>query len=264
MDELLRRERKGILKPLAGSALFHLAFFAAAMLLFTAEPKREFFTPVTVNIIDSSALNRRPSFVKEEAPASSPEPARQEKTVKSKIKEAPPRAARVDDAVKDLALRVKKKEASSLVESRVNDLRKKEELEAGRLRKKLDEVKNRVSSGANRQVQPFQPKASGGASRSTMDNRYAAYLSLISSRVQEEWGVLDELKNYRSEIIVAVKIGRAGNLIDLRIEKSSGNARFDESLLKAVKKASPFPPLPQDFKESFMETGFRFCQDCKG
>ncbi|MBI5893857.1 MAG: TonB C-terminal domain-containing protein, partial [Deltaproteobacteria bacterium] len=59
--------------------------------------------------------------------------------------------------------------------------------------------------------------------------------------------------------IISIKISRAGNLMEKWIEKPSGSAAFDNSAIRAIEKAAPFPPLPDVFKSNFMELGIRFC-----
>ncbi len=63
------------------------------------------------------------------------------------------------------------------------------------------------------------------------------------------------------EVLVSVRIARDGVLIDSWIEKGSGNRLFDDSALKAVKKAAPFPPLPEAFDGDYLEIGFRFREE---
>jgi len=55
------------------------------------------------------------------------------------------------------------------------------------------------------------------------------------------------------EAIVSVRILKDGTAIPQKMEKSSGNALFDRSAWRAVAKASPLPPPPQE-----MEIGVRF------
>ncbi len=55
------------------------------------------------------------------------------------------------------------------------------------------------------------------------------------------------------ETIVGIKILRDGTVIVQKIEKSSGNPRFDRSAIKALAKASPLPPPPYE-----IEIGVRF------
>jgi len=55
------------------------------------------------------------------------------------------------------------------------------------------------------------------------------------------------------EAIVSVRILKDGTALVQKVEKSSGNALFDRSALKALAKASPLAPPPYE-----MEIGVRF------
>jgi TonB family protein len=57
---------------------------------------------------------------------------------------------------------------------------------------------------------------------------------------------------------VAANILRNGEVANLNFEERSGNKYFDESVIKAIKKAGPFPPLPEWFDGSSLEIGIRF------
>ena len=41
------------------------------------------------------------------------------------------------------------------------------------------------------------------------------------------------------------------------VERSSGNALYDQSALRAVAEASPFPPLPPEFKAPSLIVHYR-------
>ncbi|RKX27418.1 MAG: hypothetical protein DRP47_06590, partial [Candidatus Zixiibacteriota bacterium] len=45
---------------------------------------------------------------------------------------------------------------------------------------------------------------------------------------------------------------KSGRIIELRIEKSSGIPEFDESCMRAVSGAAPFPPLPRQFRDEII------------
>ena len=60
------------------------------------------------------------------------------------------------------------------------------------------------------------------------------------------------------ETIIDVKISRSGALENMGFEKRSGNRYFDDSALRAVKKSSPFPPLPYWIMDKSIEIGIRF------
>ena len=104
----------------------------------------------------------------------------------------------------------------------------------------------------------------GGVSAENLDVKYRAYLIQITERVQEQWEFPAELERGGISVIVSLKIGKDGKLINSWVEKSSGHTLFDESLMKAVTKAAPYPALPTGFEGDFLEVGLRFCPGCGG
>lgn len=170
--------------------------------------------------------------------------------------------ASVEEALKRVTEKVQKKEDASAIESRIAEIRRKDEAEQGALRKRLADVKKSLAQ---------RPPASGitavrdtGSGRNTaIEAKYPAYYSIIKDRVQAAWIYPEGFNANDVSIVISIKIGKSGRLIDSWVEKGSGNKNFDDSLINAVKKASPFPPLPQDFKNVYLETGLRFCPLCK-
>ena len=55
------------------------------------------------------------------------------------------------------------------------------------------------------------------------------------------------------EAIVVFTLLPTGQMVDLRIESSSGDPGFDLAALGSVKDASPYPPLPRGFAEPFLK-----------
>ena len=58
--------------------------------------------------------------------------------------------------------------------------------------------------------------------------------------------------------MIQARILRSGAVSDVSFEKRSGNRFFDDSAMKAVRKASPLPPLPEWIRDSSIEIGIRF------
>ena len=52
--------------------------------------------------------------------------------------------------------------------------------------------------------------------------------------------------NQQGRVVTRVTIARDGRLIDARIDSSSGSSALDAAELAAIRKASPFPPVPGD------------------
>jgi TonB family protein len=60
------------------------------------------------------------------------------------------------------------------------------------------------------------------------------------------------------ETVIDVTILRNGAVMEVNFEKRSGNRYFDESAMKAIRKAAPFPPLPAWVGERSLDVGIRF------
>mgnify|MGYP001263477411 CR=1 FL=1 len=54
------------------------------------------------------------------------------------------------------------------------------------------------------------------------------------------------------------EIQRDGQIREPSVERSSGTALYDQPALRAVPGASPFPPLPPEFKASSLRVHFGF------
>lgn len=269
----------GFGKTLAGSVVFHAFLLAAAALVYTGGSK-VFITPVyTVDLVSGPAGQQAaapPLPVQEPEPPAEPEKPKAEKPQKAesvevsketlKIKEKPA----LEDALKKIEKKVEQRKNEALVASSIDELKKK--MEASRLSKEQvarlkEELTSRAAQPAPEAARPRPPQTANpatgsGAARASLEERYSAYYGVLRDKVQENWIYPQGLKDNKISIIVSMKIARNGKLLDANVEKSSGSKAFDESLLKAIRKAAPFPPLPTDLEGSFLETGLRFCPGC--
>ncbi|MBN1829542.1 MAG: TonB C-terminal domain-containing protein [Deltaproteobacteria bacterium] len=114
-------------------------------------------------------------------------------------------------------------------------------------------------AGSSADAQSSGTGAAEGGEGGQANTQMQIYYAFIWSQIKEQW-VLPKgiLPNDDFEAVMAVKILRNGSLADFSFEKRSGNGYFDESVMKAVKKASPFPPLPEWHTGSSLEVGIRF------
>lgn len=172
-------------------------------------------------------------------------------------------AASVEEALKRVSEKVRKKDDAAAVESRIEEMRRRSEAEKGALAKEISEVKKGLARRSPAAANPREKRDAGSGRSAAIEARYPAYYSLIRDRVQAAWIYPEGFNANDVSIVISIKIGKSGRLIDSWVEKGSGNRSFDESLINAVRKASPFPPLPQDFNNVYLETGLRFCPLCK-
>jgi colicin import membrane protein len=136
---------------------------------------------------------------------------------------------------------VKKQEINKLnIEKAVSAIRQKEHVQA-----KNTEVAS----------------TSGGTSKidDEINAQTNAYIGAVWSRVKQNWTMPQALMPEKDiTTIIDVRIARSGALINADFEKHSGNRYFDDSALRAVKKSSPFPPLPNWIMDNNIEIGIRF------
>ena len=83
-----------------------------------------------------------------------------------------------------------------------------------------------------------------------------AYQNELQEHVKAGWRWM--VRTERLRTLVRVKIEASGNIADVKIEQSSGSSNFDDSVVRAVRKASPVPPPPKEFYSDFSDVRFWF------
>jgi len=90
------------------------------------------------------------------------------------------------------------------------------------------------------------------------DFPFTYYLRQIQQKVSERWRAPAGAGATGQRSVVLFEILRDGRIKDPVVEQTSGDSLFDQSALRAIMEASPFPPLPQDFKASSLRVHFGF------
>jgi len=133
------------------------------------------------------------------------------------------------------------------------DVRKKQISNVDRA---IEDIRKKVSPSASA---PNSQSQSGRMDNAESGAEMNTYYTLIWSRIKGKWalpqGILPEAN---IEAIIQMRILKNGAVVDLSFEKHSGNRYFDESVMKAIKRASPFPPIPQWIIDNSIEVGIRF------
>ena len=90
-----------------------------------------------------------------------------------------------------------------------------------------------------------------------------SYYNDILKKITPIW--LSVSKKFSSQKSIPLKavasfvIAGDGSVSDIKIEKSSGNKIFDKKVMKTIKSAGPFSPLPLDYDEDDLKIYFEFC-----
>jgi len=107
---------------------------------------------------------------------------------------------------------------------------------------------------------PCGPGGSASGSPPLLDIRLNEYYNEIWAKIKKGWTIPESLsvKKEDWEAIVVLTIERDGKLQKSWFEKRSGNNLYDQSAVRAIKRAEPFPPLPKEWSEKTLEIGIRF------
>jgi colicin import membrane protein len=98
----------------------------------------------------------------------------------------------------------------------------------------------------------------GGADGAQVGLARRLYYTEIWNAIRRQWSLPEFLKSQHLETVLIVVVRRDGKVLDLRVEKSSGNEIYDESAQRAVRKAEPLPPFPAIYSPAQEEIGLRF------
>lgn len=99
------------------------------------------------------------------------------------------------------------------------------------------------------------PQGLGAVSLNAADFPFAWYLRQVQSKIGERW---DPHARDGSQPQVVFEISRDGRIRGLAVEKTSGNPLYDQAAMRAITEAAPFPPLPDEFKESMLRVHLGF------
>jgi periplasmic protein TonB len=87
-----------------------------------------------------------------------------------------------------------------------------------------------------------------------------AYQKKTFDKVAKAWKTpaASQIPEAGKKTVVQAVIGRDGALTSAVVSMKSGKKGWDDAVLKAVKSASPFDPLPAGFKPLSVEVHFHF------
>ncbi len=88
---------------------------------------------------------------------------------------------------------------------------------------------------------------------------FFVYSKIIQSRIKDAWRWHDPNTVLKTQ--VSFDIEPDGVVKNVRILRGSGESRFDESVVRAVEKASPLPPPPESVYEQYFKKDVRVTFD---
>ena len=239
------------------SLLLHVAILS--LLFFTPSfpaPKMTFGPAYTVSLVSlpRNALEQRStSAAAKELMAVDRRP---EMVMKKQVEPATPAVP-----IRTIETR-KKQEREPDLEKAMEEIRKKAAATGatGQSQAKAVAGKAEKTDKTERAAGPAGPTGPAGQpGDAEMDAQMRAYYTMIWARIKSKWALPQGiLPSEVLEAVIDVTILRSGAVTEVNFEKRSGNGYFDESAMKAIRKASPLPPLPAWLGGSSIQVGIRF------
>ncbi len=88
------------------------------------------------------------------------------------------------------------------------------------------------------------------------------YFGLLSAQVRRHYDVSDtipEQDRVRLSAVVFIRLGKAGDVLEVKLAQASGNSLYDAAVVAAVKKAAPFSPPPEHLRATMADgANFKF------
>lgn len=182
---------------------------------------------------------------KRETKPAPPKPA--PKTIKKKAPKKTPEPQK--------GIPLKKKADKKTVDTEPEEKGVKQDIQKKEEEKKVSQAIEEIRNALAHRTKAYDNKPS----KDFIDRQLQIYAVDVDRRIKDNWSIPKAfLKDMGDlEAIVVLRLKPNGELIDARIEKPSGFHPFDESTLRAIKKAAPFPMPPFDLKEDLeIEIGF--------
>ncbi len=108
-----------------------------------------------------------------------------------------------------------------------------------------------VASNANTAGNGYGVGSGSGSMGKLEDLQYLLYFRTVQQRVKDAWTFPGGSNDLSAD--AEFSIGADGTLNSVKIAKSSGDSAFDESVLRAIRRAAPFPPPPDRYRAQFSD-----------
>ena len=294
---IIDQRRDGLVLAVALSGLFHIAL-VWSLFIIPSSPARKgpAFVSVSVDLVGGEKLGgAMPAPRAAPAQPAAPPPEAKQESMKTKEEPTPRltakerrklaverKAAEAAEKAAEKALALKTKKETKKAEKVAP---KKEEAPAAQKEQELpsavrerliaatmERIKERVESEQNRQKAAAQPPVvvprpgeGQGAAGPGVGGKgggvfkgieFVRYTNEIKQRIRSSWTWVGRRTDL--EVIVSLSIRENGEITGLRVTNSSGDPSYDDSVIRAIKKANPLPPPPESHRAEFADVDVRF------
>ena len=236
------------------SAFFHAALFLAVLLFSGTGGAKVVYKPqyqvrlVRPQEVPSLAKPAQKKVVKPKPPPQAPKPEAKKVVVPEK-KDTPPKKKEVQKPPPE-----KKPEPKAAPAEKPRELAPEEVLEEA-----LARIEKRAGSRENLAAS-MPENASTAWEEKQKEIKYSAYYDQVERAVRANWIPPQnmDLEKGSEMTVVSLTLLPDGRVLKSYIEESSGDTHFDQSVMRAILKSTPFPPPPIGLKQQSFELGLRF------
>ncbi len=110
-----------------------------------------------------------------------------------------------------------------------------------------EERRHQAPPGANRPHIPGKLKRTTSISLNTMSFEFHSYYLALKRKIELVWEYPYQARRraLQGRLLIRFVINQDGSLAEVRILRSSGSELLDYEAVRAIRSASPFPPLPE-------------------
>jgi TonB family protein len=87
------------------------------------------------------------------------------------------------------------------------------------------------------------------------------YLGLVDYKISTNWVPPGTGGGRESVVVIRFRVFPAGNVRDVELETSSGDASVDAAAMRAVRQSLPLPPFPNLLNEKSLNLRYRFVME---
>ncbi len=216
------------------SVVIHLIFIVAYLFLAQLHTVYKVGKKVyTVNIVQVDNIKKKTVI-------------KQDKTV-TKISNPKHKSERTEKYSKKHKAKPKRKNIDRVLDSMLKH--KIEQIKREIQAKKVENVRNMI---VRERIKALKQNIENTASKSANTEKSAySYIQLIKGLIYSNWGVEKSLiKNNNYATDVDIRLDFKGDLVYIKIVRSSKNSYFDTTIIDAIRKSEPFPRPPGNILEN--------------
>lgn len=184
-----------------------------------------------------------------------PEPTATKELAKPEAPKAELTPVKPEEIAKPVPLPVPDKKAIDLERKKAQQ-KAMEKLEAMEALKNMEEEEEKERAEAKKGAVAGNIANPGNALTGILQNQISSYIVQVKDHVNNNWNLPQWMANANLKAQALVMIDARGIVTHRSIVKTSGNSGFDETILTAIDRSSPFPAPPNALVGVFKNKGF--------